>query len=412
MPLLESTSRIEPCLIGENIPTKTSDLVVDLVGKSSNLSAWLNPKTAESLSSIVRMMNCYYSNLIEGHNTKLQDIERALNSDFENDGEKRNLQIEALAHVRVQSKIDKMYIDGELGNPATIEFISWLHKEFYYGANESMLTVKNDNRSIIMEAGIFRSTTEHNVSVGHHQPLGGQDIEDFMRHFENRYSHVTGKSSQIMAIASAHHRLAYIHPFLDGNGRVCRLMSHAMGLQAGIGASGLWSISRGLARGLNAPNEYKSMMNLADTKRQGDLDGRGNLSLRSLLDFTNWFLKLSIDQVEFMASLFDLSHLKKRLESYVKFKELKPESMYILDAALSNGEIPRGDAARVTGHKERSARTILSKLTDDGILSSDTPKGPVSLRFDLDSSRILFPKLFADFTLDQTQDDEETNDLR
>ncbi|WP_244559143.1 Fic family protein [Bathymodiolus platifrons methanotrophic gill symbiont] len=371
------------------------DLAVDLVGKSSNLTAWLNPKTAESLSSIVRMMNCYYSNLIEGHNTKLQDIERALNSDFEDDEKKRNLQIEALDHIRVQRKIDQMHLSGDLGDPTSIEFILWLHKEFYNDATDSMLAIKNNNRSILMEPGIFRSTAEHNV-VGRHQPPSGQHVEAFMRYFENRYNQATGKSRQIMASASARHRLAYIHPFLDGNGRVCRLMSHAMGLQAGIGASGLWSISRGLARGLETPDEYKRMMSLADMKRQ---DGRGSLSLRALVDFTNWFLKLSIDQVDFMTSLFERPHLKKRLESYVKLKELKPESMYILEAVLSNGEIPRGDAVRMTGHKERSARTILSKLTDDGILSSDTPKGPVSLRFDLDSSRILFPKLFTDFTL-------------
>ena len=398
---MESTSRIEPCLIGENIPTETSDLVADLVGKSAKLHTWLNPQTAESLSSVVRMMNCYYSNLIEGHNTKLLDIERALNSDFEKDDNKRNLQIEALAHVRVQSKIDKLHIDGNLINPTSIEFISWLHKEFYHGAGDKMLTIRNNNTSIIMEPGKFRSTSEHNVSVGQHQPPSSQYIEGFMRYFENRYSHITGKSSQIMAIAAAHHRLAYIHPFLDGNGRVCRLMSHAMGLQAGIGASGLWSISRGLARGLNSPNEYKSMMSLADTKRQGDIDGRGNLSQKSLITFTNWFLELSIDQVEFMTSLFDLSHLKKRLETYIQIKELNPESMYILNAALTNGEIARGDAVRVTGLKERSARTVLSNLTKEGILGSNSPKGPVSLRFNIDSSRILFPKLFADIPLEK-----------
>ena len=55
-------------------------------------------------------------------------------------------------------------------------------------------------------------------------------------------------------------------------------MSHAMGLSAGIGASGLWSVSRGLARGLNSRQEYKQMMDHADMVRQGDLDGRGNLS--------------------------------------------------------------------------------------------------------------------------------------
>jgi len=406
----ESATGIEPCLFGENIPTKTSDLVIDLVTKSSTLSAWLNPKTAESLSSIVRVMNCYYSNLIEGHNTKLQDIERALNSDFEDDNEKRNLQFEALAHIEIQSKIDKLHINGKLGNPASIEFILWLHKEFYNNATEEMLTIKSDNRRILMEAGSFRATNEHNVIVGQHIPPSGQNVLDFMHFFEGRYNQATGGSGKIMAIASAHHRLAYIHPFLDGNGRVCRLMSHAMGLKAGIGASGLWSISRGLARGLEAPDEYKRMMSLADMKRQGDYDGRGSLSLRSLVSFTDWFLKLSIDQVEFMTGLFELPHLKKRLENYVKLKYFKPESMYILEAVLSNGEIPRGDAVRITGLKERSARTVLSKLTEDGILSSNTPKGAVSLRFNLDSSRMLFPKLFSDFPLDQ--DEEETNGPR
>jgi Fic family protein len=177
-------------------------------------------------------------------------------------------------------------------------------------------------------------------------------------------------------------------------------MSHAMGLQAGIGASGLWSISRGLARSQGEPTEYKRMMDLADMTRQGALDGRGNLSLKALISFTNWFLKLSIDQVEFMSTLFDLSNLKKRLDAYVEIKEFKPEARFILNAVLSNGEIPRGDAERLTGLKERSARTVLSSLTKDGILASSSPKGPVSLRFDVESSRLLFPKLFADIPAD------------
>lgn len=264
---------------------------------------------------------------------------------------------------------------------------------------------------MIMEPGRFRSTKDHNVIVGRHRPPSGLAVESFMRYFEKRYCFdQLGRSSQITAIAAAHHRLSYIHPFLDGNGRVGRLMSHAMCLQAGIGVSGLWSISRGLARGLDSPKDYKTMMDLGDTPRQGDLDGRGNLSLKALIGFTNWFLKVSIDQVSFMSSLFDIANLKKRLENYVKIKELKPEAIYILHAALRDGEIQRGDAERLTGLKERSARSLLSSLTEDGILSSVTPKGPVSLRFNVGSSRILFPKLFDDIPVDpeQTEDDDET----
>jgi hypothetical protein len=40
---------------------------------------------------------------------------------------------------------------------------------------------------------------------------------------------------------------------------------------AGIGAYGLWSVSRGLARGLESRGEYKGMMDYADTPRQSDL---------------------------------------------------------------------------------------------------------------------------------------------
>lgn len=71
-----------------------------------------------------------------------------------------------------------------------------------------------------------------------------------------------GKAKRVLAMATAHHRFNWIHPFPDGNGRVSRLMSHAMAHKAGIGAHGLWSISRGLARGLepglDGRSEYKA----------------------------------------------------------------------------------------------------------------------------------------------------------
>src|SRR5271163_811870 len=129
---------------------------------------------------------------------------------------------------------------------------------------------------------------------------------------------VLGTAGRITAIPAAHHRLNYIHPFPDGNGRVSRLMSHAMAHQAGIGAHGLWSISRGLARGLRSPREYKEMMDLADTPRQGDLDGRGNLSQRALIEFVLWFLRVCLDQVTFMSGLFELDGLLQRLRAYVQ----------------------------------------------------------------------------------------------
>lgn len=394
MTLIETPSRIEPCFL-EEVSTEITDLIADLSTVAEKLGGRLNPHTAASLADLVRIMNCYYSNLIEGHNTKPREIEQALADKLDSSDERRNLQLEALAHIRVQREIDSQYAAGNLPEPASIPFICWLHKAFYEDAPDRILLIKGDNQTIKMEPGEFRSKLEHEVSVGQHLPPSSNCVQDFMEYFEKRYrfAHL-GKGSRIIAMAAAHHRFNYIHPFLDGNGRVSRLISHAMALQAGIGAHGLWSVSRGLARGLSSRSDYKQMMDYADTPRQGDLDGRGNLSLKALKGFVTWFLKVCFDQIKFMENLFELDTLANRLKTYVELHSLKLEAFYILEAVLMRGELSRGEITRVTGLKERTARTLLSKLVEKEVLASDTPKGAVSLRFPIDAVEILFPTLF------------------
>jgi Fic family protein len=92
---IEMPYRIEPCLL-ENIPIGMTDLIASLTTSSERLANRLHPRTVASLAELVRIMNCYYSNLIEGHHTKPRDIERALADDLEKDELQRNFQIEAL----------------------------------------------------------------------------------------------------------------------------------------------------------------------------------------------------------------------------------------------------------------------------------------------------------------------------
>jgi Fic family protein len=289
-----------------------------------------------------------------------------------------------------------MFLQGTLPSATSSEFIQWIHHEFYRDASPAMLTLKNESREIVMNPGQWRSRPEHDNAVGRHQPPSSERVTDFMRYFEQRYnlSHL-GTASRIMAIPAAHHRLNYIHPFPDGNGRVSPLMSHAMAHQTGIGAHGLWSISRGLARGLESRGEYKRLMDLADMPRQGDLDGRGNLSLKALKEFVLWFLKVCLDQVQFMSGLFDLNELKQRLRILVERSgTLKPQAAAILEEALMRGEFERGEVARITGLPERTARRVLADVTELGLLASSTPKGPVSLRFPESALEALFPRLY------------------
>jgi Fic family protein len=139
------------------------------------------------------------------------------------------------------------------------------------------------------------------------------------------------------------------------------------------------------------------MMDYADTPRQGDLDGRGNLSLHALVDFTLWFLRVCLDQVTFMSDLFELDTLARRLRAYVEHGEhLKPQAARLLEEALIRGEFERGEAERIAGLPERSARRVLNEVIADGLLASETPKGPVSLRFPVWTLDVLFPRLFPE----------------
>jgi Fic family protein len=393
----ETPQRIEPARF-EETSEAIADVIADLSAASAKLGAGLHPRTAGNLADLVRLMNTYYSNLIEGHNTRPHDIARALEGKLDQDEGRRNLQLEARAHVRVQTEVDRLAATGKLPEPASVEFIRWLHLEFYRDAPEQMLRIHGTGTEFIMEPGAWRSKPEHDVSVGRHVPPSSTRVDDFMRYFETRYAFKPLRTAgRIMTMAAAHHRLNYIHPFPDGNGRVSRLMSHAMAQLAGIGAHGLWSISRGLARGLKAPSEYKRMMDMADAPRQGDLDGRGNLSLKALNEFVLWFLQVCLDQVQFMDSLFELDSLGPRLSAYVeRSKTLKPEARRLLEEALIRGQFERGDSVRITGLPGRSARRVLADVLAEGLLGSETPKGPVSLRFPPDALDILFPRLFPE----------------
>jgi Fic family protein len=392
----EVPGRIEPALLGE-ASGDLLDLLTEIPAAASALGSRLHPRTAASLAELVRVMNCYYSNLIEGHDTRPRDIERALGGDLDADEGRRNLQLEARQHIRLQREIDREFAAGTLPEPASLAFIVHLHREFYRDAPAAMLRIEGAGRELTMVPGELRSRPEEDVAVGRHQPQARARVADFMAYFAQRYAFATlSPARRILAIPAAHHRFNFIHPFADGNGRVSRLMSHAMTLQAGIGAHGLWSISRGLARGLESRTEYKSMMDHADMPRQGDLDGRGNLSERALIEFSTWFLRVGLDQIRFMSGMFDLAGLADRLKAYAATQGWRAEAGVLLAEILHRGEIARGDAAGITGLGERTVRGLLGTLVDHGVLGSDSPKGAVSLRFPVKALDVLFPRLFPE----------------
>ncbi|MFM7439591.1 MAG: hypothetical protein ACKO2V_13475, partial [Snowella sp.] len=153
------------------------DLVFTLAQQTSELKAILKPRTAEAIGDLVRSMNCYYSNLIEGHNTHPQDIDRALAEDFSDNPEKRDLQLEAKAHIEVQRIIDS----GAKPNVVSIDFLRDIHRQFCDRLPDSLLWVgEGENRKQLL-GGEFRSGR---VQVGRHIPISPDKIERFLARFE------------------------------------------------------------------------------------------------------------------------------------------------------------------------------------------------------------------------------------
>ncbi|MFV0276044.1 MAG: Fic family protein [Parahaliea sp.] len=391
----EDTAAMEPLQVGDKAPRREvlTELSMELAARSAGLSRSLPDGVVSALAELVRSMNCYYSNLIEGHDTHPIDIERALQNDYSDEPHKRDLQLEARAHVTVQRWIDE---GGLAGRTTSTEGICEIHRRFGEELPDELLWVENpeSGERIRMTPGALR---DRDVVVGDHVAVSPGALPRFLRRFEQVYGRL-GKAQTTVSAAAAHHRLLWIHPFLDGNGRVARLMSYAM-LREVLDTGGIWSIARGLAR---QETRYKQHLIACDQPRQGDLDGRGSRSEAALAEFSEFFLQTCIDQVEFMEQLVQPRKLRERIrlwvEEEVRTDNLPQKAGNVLDAVLYRGELPRGDVPEIVGTGDRQARRIVSALLQTGVLQSSSPRAPLQIAFPARLAGRWMPGLFPEAT--------------
>jgi Fic family protein len=368
-----------------------TDLSIELAAHSTGFRRSLPAGVLTALADLVRAMNCYYSNLIEGHDTHPVDIERAMKGDYSANPEQRNLQLEAKAHIAVQQWIDE---GGLHGRAVSLDGICEIHKRFGDLLPDELLRVEDpeSGERIQMIPGAFRQS---DVKIGQHIPVSPGALSRFIQKFEQTYSGL-GRAETIISAAAAHHRLLWIHPFMDGNGRVARLMSHAMLLEA-LDTGGVWSIARGLARN---DRSYKSHLAECDLSRRNDLDGRGNLSEEGLASFTHFFLETCLDQVKFMEELVQPDRLRDRIllwvEEEVRAEALPQKAGRILEAILYRGELPRGNVPHLLGASDRHSRRIVAALTEHGVIVSESTRTPLRLAFPARLASRWMPGLFPE----------------
>jgi Fic family protein len=380
------------------ITTSLPDNAIALSQASAKLAGQLSPITLATLEQHMWVINSYYSNLIEGNSTKPHDIRDAQRGNYNSDAVKRDLQLESLAHMQMQEWIQKQKpcVDT-LFSP---KFFLQIHEQFYQRIPEKLWVIKGDSENITDKVipGQWRTRL---VEVGTHIPPASDDIPALMASFCDTYNPNRFQGDRkLIAIMAAHHRFLWLHPFLDGNGRIGRLITDAALRTIGLDSVGVWCLSRGLAK---TSTQYKQLLANADAPRQGDYDGRGALTEKGLICFCDYMMNTAIDQITYISKLLQLAALRKRINAYVQARNdsrindypesLKPVAATILYTAFIQGEIERGEALELCAMPDRTARRLLSQLKADGLLSETSSKSPLRWEIPEHAEAWYFPEL-------------------
>ncbi|WP_228257361.1 Fic family protein [Marinobacter sp. NP-4(2019)] len=391
---------LAPFIPGEQALRKSAlpDKAMELNRISAKLAGRLSPESAETLRLHMAVINSYYSNLIEGNRTQPHEIRQAQKGHYSDDPVKRDLQRESLAHIEVQRWL---YAKApELDEIYSPEFMLELHQRFYAQVPDSLREVR-DHKGTLLEQVTPGQWRQRDVEIGRHVPPAHQALPELMPRFCEEYHPKKYRGDhKLIAIAAAHHRFLWIHPFLDGNGRVIRLWTDAALKATGLESYGVWCLSRGLAR---SAETYKAALARADYPRQGNSDGRGYLSQAGLMEFCEYVLNTALDQANYISELLALNKLRERIDRYVVARndkrvpgvdaELKPTASLVLFNAFIQGSLDRKQAIALTGMHERSARRLLNQMKQEGLLSETSNRSPLKWEIPEHAEPWYFPQL-------------------
>jgi len=398
---IHDPSQMEPLLPGQTKIGPLRERAAEIFRESHRMREGLPHHLKAALREPLRMMNAYYSNKIEGQHTEPLLIEQAMAEDYSSKPEVASKQRQALAHIKTERHGESRLNEWFGTRLFSHETVRLIHEHLYGQLGEQdRIQVGPTGKKVIVQPGMWRDSE---VKVRHHIPPDPATVPALLSRWEEVYSREKAGESALIAIAFAHHRLAWIHPFVDGNGRTARLHTHLALSHLGLTA-GLWSPMRELAR---RHEEYYAYLGEADAERQGATDGRGVLSERGLIKWGGFFLDVCADQISFMSDRLQMSSVRERLKMFLAaqaqleaFKSLKMAAEQPILHAMTVGPISRALFKAMTLQAPRTAERTLKVVLDLGILKSDTPRGELYFVMPGRVLSGLFPNLWPELDAD------------
>lgn len=401
----DAPHQFEPLLPAHAAMGPLLERASDLMRSAAALGAASARPTQLELRALLRSMNSYYTNRLEGEHTRPSDIERALQQDYSANADLARKQRLAVAHIRTEALCEaevRRRTDSDPSQGArwlyTEEALSRLHRELFRDLPAKDLQLDDGS---VMVPGQLR---QRQVAVGRHVAPTAASLPGFLARWRAVYGQARRGEASVVAAAASHHRLAWMHPFLGGNGRVARLHTHLL-LHAWGLTNGLWSPLRGFAR---TEQRYKALLQAADEPRRGDLDGRGNLTQAGLIDWIGYTFEVCIDQIDFMTRQLDITSMRGRIEAALAFEAgalksgVRAEALNPLHYLFATQtELGRADFRAMTGLGERVATELLSALVRRRFVVSDTPYGKLRFAVPRHALRFYFPALWPEAEQDE-----------
>ena len=378
------------------------DMAQAVVIAAATLEGRIAKETAQALGDRLRFINSYHSNLIEGHKTTILDIEAALKKDYAKDAERRYAQELCAAHVKTERAMMQALSTAPPDNPCSLDFVGAIHRTFYeYLPSQHQFTHGGNGftQFSVLPGRLRDGAVSLDGGITPHGPDAGQ-LMDAYEAFSQLYnpSQFHG-DERLIAAAASHHRLVWLHPFRDGNGRVARLFSGLYLAHIGINRGNLWSLSRGFSR-----DKYWYMTNLQSADSP-DENGQG-FDQAFFADYCVYFLEVCLDQITFMDRILALNRIDARIDGYMRDRDksrgalnpLDPRAGRLLKALFLQGTVPRGEARSIMGmdhQSDRHARRIVSQLVQEGLACATSHRAPLTIGFPAQVLRYYFPDLIG-----------------
>lgn len=300
------------------------------------------------LKHIFHMLESLGSARIEGNHTTLADY---VESRLEARPIAWSDQLREMVNIEeAMSFIDQNF---ESGQEVTERLLRELHA----------ITVKGLEREGDATPGAYRQKPVQ-ISQSEHLPPDAMLVSQYMTELVGFINRVDPAKYDLIKVALAHHRFAWIHPFSNGNGRVVRLLTYTLLIKYGFNVKAGGRVLNPTAVFCNDRDHYYAMLGLADT---GLTEG--------LEKWCVYVLSGMHAELQKVDRLTDSNYLNDRILvpalHYARQRELVTalEEEVLLTTAR-RGTVKASDLHAVTkGLSERQRTYLISKLVERSMLA-------------------------------------------